>query len=86
MGPRATRRSCACCSATPAAPPSSELGRNQLAASLPSPALCFLSLVSVQAGGQTGDPLLGSALWEASGEANPARKGLSKTAFRTHGP
>lgn len=59
MGPRATRRSCACCSATPAAPPSSELGRNQLAASLPSPALCFLSLVSVQAGGQTGDPFWG---------------------------
>lgn len=38
-GPKATHRSCACCSATPAAPPSSELGRNQLAASLPSPAL-----------------------------------------------
>lgn len=84
-GPKATPRSCACCSATPAAPPSSELGRNQLAASLPSPALCFLSLSS-QAGGQTGDPFLGSALWGASGEANPARKGLSKTAVSTHGP
>lgn len=87
-GPKATRPSCVCCSATPAAPPSSERGaRFPLPAFTgPLPALSFLALVSVQAGGQIATPRVCTlrGLWRKEPCSPPPPR--PKPASRWHPP
>lgn len=82
-GPKATHRSCACCNAIPAALPSSELRGASSPPCLHRPSGSQLPLPRVYPG--WGIPFWGLHCGGASGEANPARKGLSKAAVSPHG-
>lgn len=75
-GPKATRPSCVCCSATPAAPPSSEREKPGPPSSLPSLALSRLSASSPlclsRLGVRLGLPSRVCTLGGGYGEGNPA--------------
>lgn len=75
-GPKATRPSCVCCSATPAAPPSSEREKPGSPSSLPSLALSRLSASSPlclsRLGVRLGLPSRVCTLGGGYGEGNPA--------------